>query len=304
MEKQRSEVSRRAEALDVLAGTLEKRALDAERKAQANAKLGTDLDGRERVVKEERARIVAEARTLADETKASERRREELARESKRLEAVDVALRAREKEAADLKSKAMNLLRFAEKTAETKERDIADRLDEEKALLLEQRAEAEKLGRLREDVERHQHRLEANTAEHEARSKALAVRESRHKEDVAALGRERVEMKALWNKLETDRAQVSKKEEAVDALVARTLEKDRETLERETEQTRGLAAELQKKDKALAQEGRRIRALESDIQALRAKLEERERVIEARETDLDRKRDEIRRLKEQLEALL
>ena len=97
---------------------------------------------------------------------------------------------------------------------------------------------------------------------------------------------------------------VARKEEALEALVARMLEKDREELEDAMRKARAMTAELKRKETAFEKESRRVRDLDGELQALRGKLDARERTLEAREADLDKQRDETRRMREQLEALL
>src|SRR5439155_740564 len=83
--------------------------------------------------------------------------------------------------------------------------------------------------------------LETATAEFEARTKALDQREKKLRDEAAAMARERTETKAIWKNLEAERERVSRKEETVESLVARTLTKEREALVGEREKVRAAA---------------------------------------------------------------
>ncbi len=211
---------------------------------------------------------------------------------------------SREDEAADLKSKAMSLLKYAEKVSEEKSREIKERMASEEALLEEQRAAMEKAGRAREDLEQRETRSEATSAALDARAKAIDQREKRLKEESAALARERAEAKALWKNLESEGRRVSQKEEAIESLVAKAIAKEHEALVEQTRKVNGLAADLKGKDKSTQRHRVRLQALERDLQARKVSLETRDRKIRDEEKELGRRREEIRRMREKIEELL
>src|SRR5205807_2274539 len=138
----------------------------------------------------------------------------------KELESQVTSLAKREEDAADIKSKAMSLLKYAEKTAETKGREVNDRMAEQQALLEAQQKELGKVTRAREDLEQREHRFDTAKAEFEARAKAVEQREKRLKTQGDALERERAESKTMLKQLEVEGERVSQKEAAVEALVA------------------------------------------------------------------------------------
>src|SRR3972149_4205608 len=143
------------------------------------------------------------------------------------------------------------------------------------------RAGSEALARARDEVERREARLESATAEHGARMKAFERREARLKEETEVLGQERAELKALWKNLETEGQRVTRKEQAIETLVARMLDKERASLEEESRKVRDVSLALGRKDKAMAKEARKLEALESDLRALQSKIDARERALEA-----------------------
>src|SRR3972149_134454 len=98
----------------------------------------------------------------------------------------------------------MSLLKYAEKVAETKSRELSERMDEEKSLLEAQRAAGETVARAREALDARQGRAEATSAELDARHKGLETREKRLKDESASLVRERTELKTLWKNLESE----------------------------------------------------------------------------------------------------
>src|SRR5439155_21251184 len=98
-------------------------------------------------------------------------------------------------------------------------------------------------------------------AQFEGRTKALHHREKKLRDEAAAMARERTETKAIWKNLEAERERVSRKEETIESLVARTLTKEREALVGEREKVRAAAADLKGKDKTTARERLRLQAL-------------------------------------------
>ena len=198
----------------------------------------------------------------------------------------------------------MSLLKYAEKVAEEKSRELKERMASEEALLEEQRAAMEKVARAREDLEQRETRFEAASAELDARAKAVDQREKRLKEETTALARERAEAKAMWKNLESEGRRVSQKEEAIESLVAGAIAKEREALVEQTRKVRAMAADLKGKDKATERDRLRFQALERDLQARKVSLEARDRAIREQEKELDRRREELRRMREQIQELL
>src|SRR5438309_803232 len=76
----------------------------------------------------------------------------------------------------------MSLLKYAEKTAEAKGRELNDRMAEQQALMESQQKEMQKVAKAREELEAREHRFETAKAELEARAKALEQREKRLKQ--------------------------------------------------------------------------------------------------------------------------
>ena len=61
---------------------------------------------------------------------------------------------------------------------------------------------------------------------------------------------------------------MARKEEAIEILVAKMLEKERESLEEETRKVRTMASDLKGKDRSLEKERSRLTSLERDLQSL------------------------------------
>src|SRR5207249_11090300 len=112
------------------------------------------------------------------------------------------------------------------------------------------------------------------------------------------MARERRETKAIWKNLEAERERVSRKEETVESLVARTLTKEREALVGEREKVRAAAAEIKGKDKTIERERLRLQALSRALETLKPRLQNRQRAIRTQEADLEPRREEVRRMHE------
>src|SRR5207249_6795060 len=97
----------------------------------------------------------------------------EIAKRSKELESQASVIETQEEEDADLKTKAMTLLKYAEKAADEKSHELKERAQQEEARLEAQKAEVEKAARAYEDLDEKERQLETATAEFEARTKAL-----------------------------------------------------------------------------------------------------------------------------------
>jgi chromosome segregation ATPase len=104
--------------------------------------------------------------------------------------------------------------------------------------------------------------------------------------------------------LEQEGERVSQKEAAVEALVARTITKEREAIEEQTQKVRAMAADLKRKDTATERERARMQALQRDLEARKASLEARDRAIREQEAQVERRREELRRMRAQIEELL
>src|SRR5205823_4503596 len=190
------------------------------------------------------------------------------------------------------------------KTAETKGRELNDRMAEAQALLEGQRKEMEKVNQAREELARQEHRFETARAESEARAKALEQREKRLKEQSAALERERAESKAMMKRLETEGERVSQKEAAVEALVERAIAKEREAIEEQSRKAREIAADLKRKGVVTERDRTRVQALQRDLEARKTTLDARERAIRTAEAQVEKRREELRRMRAQIEELL
>src|SRR6266511_6252426 len=68
--------------------------------------------------------LAADSRRVAEERKALERSKGDIGKRSKEIEVQAGLVASREDEAAELKSKAMSLLKYAEKVAEEKSREL------------------------------------------------------------------------------------------------------------------------------------------------------------------------------------
>src|SRR5207247_9961717 len=111
------------------------------------------------------------------------------------------------------------------------------------------------------ELKEKQTQRETATAEFEARTNAIDQREKKLRGEAVAMARERTETKAIWKNLEAERERVSRKEERIESLVARTLTKEREALVGEREKVRATAADLKGKDKTNERERRRPQPL-------------------------------------------
>src|SRR5256712_3919244 len=109
---------------------------------------------------------------------------------SKELESKPGLIEAREEEAGDLKTKAMSLLKYTEKAADEKSRELKEHVQGEEARLETQRAEVEKAARAYADLEQRERRFETATAEFQAQTKALDQLEKKLRDDTAAIARE------------------------------------------------------------------------------------------------------------------
>src|SRR5207248_2542909 len=90
-----------------------------------------------------------------------------------------------------------SLLKYAEKTAEAKGRELNDRMAEQQALMESQQKEMQKVAKAREELEAREHRFETAKAELEARAKALEQREKRLKQLADSLEGERTRSRLL-----------------------------------------------------------------------------------------------------------
>jgi len=108
----------------------------------------------------------------------------------------------------------------------------------------------------------------------------------------------------MLKQLEVEGERVSKKEAAVETLVARAISKEREAIEEQTRKVRAMAADLKGKDKATERERARLQVLARDLQARKASLDSRDRSIHEQEGQLERRREELKRMREQIEELL
>src|SRR5437867_11318112 len=97
----------------------------------------------------------------------------------------------------------MSLLKYAEKAADEKSRELKERVQEEDARLEAERVKVEKAARGYEDLAQRDRHLETATAEYEARTKALDQRQKKLNDEVAAIARERTEPKPIEKNLET-----------------------------------------------------------------------------------------------------
>ena len=93
-------------------------------------------------------------------------------------------------------------------------------------------------------------------------------------------------------------------EQTDDALVARTLAKEREAIAEEKEKVRAATSELKGKDKVTERERIRLQALGRELDSLKTRLGNRERAIRNQEAELERRREEVRRMRAKIEELL
>src|SRR5207247_8271110 len=131
------------------------------------------VDRGEKEMQRSEEHLAAEARRFAGEQAQLDRMRVDAAKRAKELKSQVASLAKREEDAADNKSKAMSLLKYAEKTAEAKGRELNDRMAEQQALMESQQKEMQKVAKAREELEAREHRFETAKAELEARAKAL-----------------------------------------------------------------------------------------------------------------------------------
>jgi len=132
----------------------------------------------------------------------------------------------------------------------------------------------------------------------------LEQREKRLKQLAESLERERTESKAMMKKLEAEGERVSQKEAAIEALVARTVSKERDAIEEQAKKVRSMAADLKGKDKTVERGRVRLQALQRELETRQAGLEKRDHAIREQEGQLERRREELRRMREQIEELL
>src|SRR3989475_809955 len=213
----------REDAMKVLATALGKRSAEADRAEKGIDQRKAGLDRIEKDLGAAKEGLTAENRKLAEARKATDRSKAEIGRRLKELESQAGLIESGEEEAVELKTKAMSLLKSAEKAADEKSRELKERVQEEDARLEAERVKVEKAARAYEDLDERERRLETATAEFEARTKALDQREQKLKDEVAGIARERAETKAIWKNLEADRKRGSRKEATIDCLVSRRL---------------------------------------------------------------------------------
>jgi len=304
VERREALLEKGEERLKLFESTLEKRNVESNKLVQGIERRGGELDRAEKDLNAAKGRIEEQSRQVAHERPLVLAARVDLARKTKELESQAAAVTKREAEAADRKSKAMSLLKYAEKAAAAKERELKERMDETAAAIEAQRVETTKAAKAQEDLDERERRFETVKAEFDARAKALEQREKRLREEAAALVREQSEVNTLWKNLGTEGERIARKEKEVDSAVSRGISKEREALDEQTQKVRGMTTVLKNKEKSAERERVRLEALSRELQALKSGLEARDRALKEQEAQLARRREEVRRMRAQIEELL
>src|SRR2546428_10626445 len=169
----------RDDALKVLATTLDKRSAGADSTEKGIDQRKVALDRIEKDLGAAKDGLTAESRKLAEARKAMVRSKAEIGRRVRELESQAGLIESREEEAAELKTKAMSLLKYAEKAADEKSRGLKEHVQEQGARLEAERVKVEKVARAYEDLEERERGLETTAPEFEARAKALDQREKK-----------------------------------------------------------------------------------------------------------------------------